>query len=132
MIFLSQLLNKPVFYEGKEIGKMVDMAVFENRSHPPVSKYEIKTAKKKITVSPKAVAFKDNRFTLLTHDIPLLPYDNKDFYLQEDLMDKQVIDTTGKRLVRVNDVVLDDGDEFKVIGIDVGRGGLFRRLGLGA
>ncbi|MCL4386797.1 CBS domain-containing protein [Patescibacteria group bacterium] len=37
----------------------------------------------------------------------------------------------GKRLVRVNDVVLESNGEIKVMGIDVGTSGIMRRLGLG-
>jgi Mg/Co/Ni transporter MgtE len=60
-----------------------------------------------------------------------LPYDDTDFYLNEDLLDKQVIDTDEKKLVRVNDVALDDEGELKVIGIDIGVAGILRRLSLG-
>lgn len=35
-----------------------------------------------------------------------MPYDEKDFYLSEDLLDKQVIDMNGRKLVRVNDILL--------------------------
>jgi len=42
-------------------------------------------------------------------------------------MDKQVIDTNDKRLVRVNDIVFESEQELKVIGIDIGAAGLLRR-----
>lgn len=133
MLYLSSLLNKTVYLAGKPFGKIVDMAVLENRPHPPVCKFEIRKANgKKLTVSPQAVVLKDNRFFLTSQKIPFLPYDHNDFYLNEDLLDKQVIDTDGKRLVRVNDVLLDQNGEMKVIGIDVGLKGVFRRLGLNA
>ncbi|MBI2074294.1 MAG: hypothetical protein HYT83_00480 [Candidatus Levybacteria bacterium] len=41
-----------------------------------------------------------------TKKITLMPYDEKDFYLSEDLLDKQVIDMNGRKLVRVNDILL--------------------------
>lgn len=130
-MYLSQLLNKPVFQNGKPFGKIVDLAIFENRPNPPVSKVEIKHGKEKLTVSPQALTVMDNHISLPAQHIPLLPYDHKDFYLVEDLLDKQVIDTDGRRLVRVNDVVLDNNKEFKVVGIDIGFAGVLRRLGLG-
>lgn len=131
MMYLSQLLNKPIYKEGKTFGKIVDMAIVENRPNPPVSKFEIKQGKKKLTVSPQAVVLEGNRFVLKTHQTPMLPFDNKDFYLVEDLLDKQVIDVDGKRLVRVNDVLLEieNDHELKVVGIDVGTAGILRRLG---
>lgn len=131
MIYLSQLLNRPVFLHDKPYGKLVDMAIFETKNKPPISKFEIKTKDKKITVSPDAIRIENHHLTLNTDHIPLLPYDHKDFYLAEDLLDKQVIDVDGRRLVRVNDVVLEVNGELKVAGIDIGLAGILRRLGLG-
>jgi len=119
-----------VFFQNKPFGKIIDMAIFENRPHPPVSKIEIKKGNKKLTVAPSALKFENNRFTFASAHIPLLPYDHKDFYLAEDLLDKQVIDIDGRRLVRVNDIIIDLDGELKVEGIDVGFGGILRRLGI--
>lgn len=107
------------------------MAVFVNKTVPPISKIEIQQGKKKITIPPQAIRFDKGNITLTSTDFPQLPYDHKDLYLAEDLLDKQVIDTDGRRLVRVNDVVLEDGHELKVAGIDIGFDGILRRLGLG-
>lgn len=131
MVYLSQFLNKKVYADGKIFGKIIDVAIFENRPFPPVSKLEIKHGKEKLTISPQAITVKNNHLELQTNHIPLLPYDHKDFYLVEDLLDKQVIDIDGRRLVRVNDVILDDtGGEIKVAGIDIGLNGILRRLGI--
>jgi len=131
MIYISQLLNKAVYSQGKFFGKIVDMAVFENSPTAPVSKIEIKHGKEKLTISPQALLVKNNHLELNSSHIPFLPYDHKDFYLVEDLLDKQVIDTDGRRLVRVNDILLDDSSpEIKVAGIDIGFAGILRRLGL--
>lgn len=131
MLYLSQLLGKKIYYQGKQFGRIVDMAIFINKTIPPVSKIEIQQGKTKITIPPQAVSIVDGNIILTTSDIPHLPYDHKDFYLGEDLLDKQVIDIDGRRLVRVNDVVLENGHELKVSGIDIGIDGIFRRLGLG-
>ncbi|HEV2339621.1 MAG TPA: CBS domain-containing protein [Patescibacteria group bacterium] len=132
MLYASQLLGKKVYQDNKVYGKLIDMAIVENRPNPPVSKIEIKHNKKKVTISPLALSLKNGRLTITTQHIPQLPYDHKDFYLGEDLLDKQVIDTDGKRLVRVNDVLLetDENGKFLVAGIDVGFDGVLRRLGL--
>ncbi len=132
MVFLSQLLGKKIYLEGRNFGTIEDLAVFQNRPHPPVSKIEIKTKGKKVTISPHSLSFENNKFILKNnHKDPFLPYDHSDFYLSEDLLDKQVIDTTGKRLVRVNDVALEVNGELKVAGIDIGFAGILRRLGFG-
>jgi magnesium transporter len=130
MIYLSQLLGKTVYYQHKPYGRLADMAIFTNSEKPHIAKFEIKKGKHKLTVSPSAITIDKNSFELTTQQIPLLPYDHNDFYLNEDLLDKQVIDIDGKRLVRVNDVALEQNGQLKVVGIDVGVPGILRRLGL--
>lgn len=131
MLYFSQLLNKTIYQNNKPYGKLVDMAVVENRPNPPISKIEILRGKEKITVAPSAIHVEDHHLVLTSAHIPILPYDHKDFYLAEDLLDKQVIDTDGRRLVRVNDVLLEGNGELKAVGIDIGLAGILRRLGLG-
>ncbi len=53
-----------------------------------------------------------------------------EIYLARDIMDKQVIDTHGFRLVRVNDLELAKvGADYRLVNVDVGGRGLLRRLG---
>src|ERR1035437_2558017 len=130
MVYLSQLLNRKVYYGKETYGKITDLAVFENYQNPSISKIVITKNGKKITVSPSVIDLNRNRIILKSEKTPFLPYDEKDFYLNEDLLDKQVIDIDDKRLVRVNDVMLDDSAELKVVGIDIGIGGILRRLNL--
>jgi len=129
-MYLSQLLGKMVYYQRKPYGRIADMAIFTNSDKPHISKFEIRKGKKKITISPSAITFDQKNFTLTTQQVPLMPYDHNDFYLNEDLLDKQVIDIDGRRLVRVNDVALEQNGQIKVVGIDVGFQGVLRRLGL--
>jgi CBS domain-containing protein len=131
MLYLSDLLNKKVYLNRKIFGEMVDFAVQERTPNPTVSKIVIKTKGKKLTISPTFLTWKGNYAILTDEKAPLLPFDEGDFYLNEDLLDKQVIDVDDKRLVRVNDIVFDHvNSELKVAGIDIGAAGLIRRLGL--
>lgn len=130
MVYLSQLLGKKVYFNRKAYGVMVDFAVLASSSNPSVSKVVVKKKGKKITISPSFLKIKKFGALLSSDKVPFLPYDEGDFYLNEDLLDKQVIDIDGKRLVRVNDILLEDTNGLKVVGIDVGFAGIFRRLGL--
>jgi CBS domain-containing protein/sporulation protein YlmC with PRC-barrel domain len=130
MVYLSQLLGKKVYFNRKAYGEMVDFAVLASSSNPSVSKIVVKKKGKKITISPSFLKIKKFGALLSSEKVPFLPYDEGDFYLNEDLLDKQVIDIDGKRLVRVNDILLEDTNGLKVVGIDVGFAGIFRRLGL--
>ena len=54
-----------------------------------------------------------------------------ELYLKQRVLDQQIVDTEGKRLVRVNDLQLARKDQnFHLTGVDVGGLGLLRRLGL--
>ncbi len=130
MVYLSQLLNKKVYYDRKVYGEMVDFAVLESSPKPLVSRVVVKKGNKKITISPSFLSIKRNGAILNSSQAPFFPFDERDFYLNEDLLDKQVIDINDKRLVRVNDVLLESNGELKVVGLDVGASGIFRRLGL--
>jgi CBS domain-containing protein len=56
----------------------------------------------------------------------------RDLYLARDVLDKQIIDTSGVRVVRVNDLELARvNGQFYVANVDTGGLGLLRRLGLG-
>ena len=50
--------------------------------------------------------------------------------LRQDLMDKQIVDIDGRKVVRVNDLRLDEIEgKLHVVAVDVGAAGLLRRLG---
>ena len=54
-----------------------------------------------------------------------------ELYLSRDVLDKQLIDTDGRRVVRVNDLQLTNvGGKLLVVGVDIGGRGLLRRLGV--
>ncbi len=109
---------------------MIDFAVLESSPNPSISKVVIKKNGKKLTISPSNITIKSFGAILNSTTGPFLPYDERDFYLNEDLLDKQVIDVDDRRLVRVNDIVLDAQDQLKVVGIDIGVAGILRRLSL--
>src|SRR5438046_8980699 len=50
--------------------------------------------------------------------------------LARDLLDKQIVDTHGAKVVRVNDLQLSEVDgQLRLVGADVGLRGLLRRVG---
>ena len=54
----------------------------------------------------------------------------EEFFLCKDVMDKQIVDTEGARVIRVNDLKLGKiGQDVRLIAADVGFRGLLRRLG---
>lgn len=130
MIFLSQLVKKPIYLDGKKFATVVDFGLPSKLQSPSVSTILLKKGKEKFAVDKQDFVYTEGKFQLSSKDVKTIAYNPDDFYLAEDLLDKQVIDITGKRMVRVNDVLLKVNGELKVNGIDISFSGILRRLGL--
>ncbi|HWY79217.1 MAG TPA: CBS domain-containing protein [Candidatus Sulfotelmatobacter sp.] len=111
--------------------KVIDFGLPSKLQSPEVSTILLKNKRGKFAVPINEAKYQDGIFYLTKH-YTSIPYNPDDFYLVEDLLDKQVIDITGKRMVRVNDVLLKENGGLKVTGIDVSFAGILRRLGLGS
>lgn len=131
MTFLSQIIKKPVFIDGTKYATLIDFGLPAKEQSPEIATVLLKNKKGKFAVPIDQTSHKDGKFTL-KENYTSIPYDPDDFYLAEDLLDKQVIDTSGKRMVRVNDVMLKENGGIKVSGIDVSFAGILRRLGMGS
>lgn len=132
MIYLSQLLNQPIYFKNKLYGKALDFAVSGKKQRPRLTKIVVKCKDKKIAIPFSIMSFgEDNKFALRTKKFTPKVSVNGDFYLSEDILDKQVIDVDGKRLVRVNDIVLKREQGLTIEGIDISFSAIARRLGLG-
>lgn len=137
MAFISELLGKHVAdMDGDSIGTLTDIVALHRTDvqHPQVTALAVKHAGGTRLVSYADVA------VLIAPAIPLnkrqselTPYIPSDdvLYLARDILDKQIIDTNGMRVVRVNDLELVRvNGSFYVANLDVGGLGLLRRLGL--
>jgi Mg/Co/Ni transporter MgtE/sporulation protein YlmC with PRC-barrel domain len=60
-----------------------------------------------------------------------VPPEQEELYLVADLLDKQIVDVDGRKVVRINDIeVANANGRLRVVAADVGIAGLLRRLGL--
>lgn len=134
-IFLSQLIGKKVLdAKGRAAGKITDVFVAFKEEFQPVEGIVVKG--KTVHHFPVRALKSLNPPALL---MPLdeakeepLPFHQEDFiFLRRDILDKQIIDTEGKKIVRVNDLQLGfkDGLAF-LLASDVGVRGILRRLGM--
>lgn len=131
MIYLSEILNKQLYIQEKSFGKIIDFTLTDTDQTASLTKLVLRKGLKKYFIDADLATFENGKWIAKSHHVPLLPYDQKDFFIAEDLLDKQVIDINGKRLVRVNDIVLRQTDRFSIKAIDIGFAGVLRRLGLG-
>jgi CBS domain-containing protein len=136
MIYLSQLLNQPVWDAfGHKVGKVKDILVNgTEKNMPPLAALSLKNHIESADfVDMSQVATLWPSVTLKVDQTKLKPFTPKghELYLNERVMDQQIVDTEGKRLVRVNDLQIGrKGDAFLLTGVDASANGLFRRLGL--
>ena len=139
MAFVSELIGKIVTdVDGERVGTLKDLlaVMVVKNTHPQITAIVVKerSADRIISIGdvavliapgiPLKVRLEDLRPHQITED---------DLWLIRDVLDKQIIDMNGVRVVRVNDLELTrvNGTIF-VSNVDIGGAGLLRRMGLGA
>jgi magnesium transporter len=136
--FFSQIQGIPIFdHLGQQVGHLRDLAIAWEHERPRVTgiKY-IKKLQKHIPVSQLAdISRKRVELTGPLVESELLPLQPDEIYMGKWLMDKQIIDLKGSKVVRVNDIRLSwlqrNGHKYLVpVAVDIGLRGLARRLGL--
>jgi CBS domain-containing protein len=135
MLYLSQAIGRPVRdRDGEPIGTVDDLIVAVGPPYPPVTGLVVKTGRRKIFVPWSSVASFDGsgaRLATRTIDIGKFRQRPNEILLRADLMDKQIVDIDGRKVVRVNDLRLDEIEgRLHLVAVDVGTAGLLRRLGI--
>jgi magnesium transporter len=134
MLFLSQTIGRPVRdQDGEPIGKLADVIVAVGERYPPVTGLVIATDRRRIFLHWSAVRSLDaSGATLRTSKLDFTRFQQRanEILLKADLLDKQIVDIDGRRVVRVNDLLLDEIEgSIRLVAVDVGAAGLLRRLG---
>jgi CBS domain-containing protein len=121
---------------GERIGSVSDLlaSVQAGVSHPKIAAVLVKRHGSPLCVPFSCVAVLVAPVVALTRaarDVdPYTPLQS-DLHLVRDVLDKQIIDMNGVRVVRANDVELTRVEgAFYVANVDIGSVGLMRRLGL--
>lgn len=134
--FFSDLFKRAVYSKkGVKLGKISDMVAEREEPYPKVIGIIVKPGLKKqnfyipwekISQIEPHVVFEDEDPKDLNRSIP-----EKDvILLREEVMDKQIVDTFGAKVVRVNDLhFLRVDSHLRLVHVDVGFRGLMRRVG---
>lgn len=137
MPYLSNLLGKPVAdMDGERIGHLEDLiaSLRGKMPYPEIVALAVKRPGGTLLVPFFDVAaFIAPAIPLTRRLQDIVPYEpgEQSLYLAQDVLDKQILDTNGVRVVRVNDLELVRvNGHFYVANVDVGGLGLLRRLGL--
>jgi len=137
MLYLSQAIGRPVLdVNGEPIGKVDDLIVAVGDRYPPVTGLVVATDRRRIFLPWSHVASFDATGARLSTDrIDITKFQGRpdEIQLRADLLDKQIVDIDGRKVVRVNDLRLDDVEgKLHLVAVDVGAAGLLRRLGVEA
>ena len=135
MLYLSQAIGRPVLdVKGESIGKVDDLIVALGDRYPPVTGLVVATDRRRIFLPWSHVAsFDGSGARLSTGQIDITKFQGRpnEIQLRADLLDKQIVDIDGRKVVRVNDLRLDDVEgKLHLVAVDVGAAGLLRRLGI--
>ncbi len=135
MFFLSKLLGQQVSdSRSRPVGSLADIVVSLKRKYPSATKLVVKSGRKKMLLPWELVRSFEESQTLLRLPVDKLeevePAENE-IFLAGDVLDKQIVDTKGRKLIRVNDLQLARANgSLRVVGVDIGSGAILRRLGL--
>ena len=135
MLYLSQVIGRPVRDRNDDpIGKVADLIVAVGDRYPPVTGLVVETDRRRIFLPWTSVDSLDEsgaKLGTLTMDLGKFHQRPNEILLRADLMDKQIVDIDGRKVVRVNDLRLDEVEgALHLVAVDVGASGLLRRLGV--
>ena len=134
MLYLSQVLGRPIRdLEGLRVAKVTDVIVrLGDDDHPPVTGLVARYRRRDFFLSRwRITELNENGVRLNSDILDLRPFVRREseVLLRRDVLDKQLIDVDGKRVVRVNDVqIIQAAGDWRVTGADVSLQGLWRRL----
>ncbi|HLO24511.1 MAG TPA: CBS domain-containing protein [Geobacteraceae bacterium] len=133
-LFLSSVLGKPVInQQGQEIGKLWDLVMIPGEGFPEVSHLLVKKGKLIFSFPwHEIILFNSFVISVRTRSTEMSSYLSREgeILVSRDILDKQIVDVEGAKVVRVNDLKLrSDKALLNIISVDIGFRGLLRRLG---
>lgn len=136
MIYLSQLLGNPVLdANGERIGVVNDLGIATREVFPRVTSLAFQGPGKTpfmISWRKYVETFDENevRLAVPATDIRFSYLQPDEVLIARDLLNKQIVDTRGMRVVRVNDLKLSDtsSSQLRLLGAEVGVRGILRAL----
>ena len=138
LVSLAGLLGCSVRNEdGREIGRLVDVVVKHGQdAYPPVSGLIVKVGLRKSFIDGARIAkLSHNEIQLSSTTINLTDYKRRsdESLLDADVLDHQIVDVNGLRVVRSSDLYLAPLDkEIRVVGVDISFVTFLRRIFPGA
>lgn len=135
MLYLSQMTGKPVVDStGERIGVVSDLAIQTGEVFPRITSLAFQGPGRvpfMISWRKYVDTFDEDgvKLSVQSHDIRFSYLQPDEVLLARDLMDRQIVDTQGLKVVRVNDLKLSEsGTQLRLLGAEVGARGILRGL----
>lgn len=134
MLYLSQILGRPIFDRTNDkIATIADVIVsYGMEDYPPVIGLVARYRRRNFFMPKRDISeLGEHGAKMRSSILDLRPFTRRDgeVLLGKDVLDNQLIDVDGKRVVRVNDVqLIDVTGAWRVTGADVSLQGFLRRL----
>jgi magnesium transporter len=139
LLFFTEMVSMPVLdLKGRRIGRVKDAALVPAVHPARIDRFLVGGGYTWLTVHFEQIASISLARGIQLSEEKLMPYHDDESMLRigRDLLDQQIIDVTGRKVVRVNDVTMEkenDGqrDFLMVLEVDIGIRSIFRRLAQG-
>jgi CBS domain-containing protein/sporulation protein YlmC with PRC-barrel domain len=136
MFFLSKLLGSPVRdRDTKPAGTLQDLVVTTRPNYPRVTALLLKRRGRLVAAEWSAVESFEETMTMLkigAADLDERELGDDELRLSQQFLDKQLVDTEGHKVIRVNDIQLvRTGPFVHAVAVDISSGAILRRVGLG-
>ena len=134
LVSLAGLIGRPVLDpDGLEIGRLVDVVVRHGQeTYPPVSGLIVKVSNRKLFINGARISkLTPSSITLSSTKIDFEPFSRRpgESLLDADVLDHQIVDVDGLRVVRTSDLYLAPfNKEIRVVGVDISFVSFLRRL----
>ena len=134
VLHLSRVVDGDLWNEqGGKLGRVDDLIVrLGEDEYPPVTGLLATVASRQVFVPADSISeINPDRTTLRGVRLDLRPFERREqeVLLKKDVLDRQLINVDGARLVRSNDIALTRLDGwYRVVGVDIGLRGFARRL----
>ncbi len=133
-LFFTDLVGKKVVAaDGSPLGRLSDLVAVGGEPYPPVESLVVRSGRSVRQVPWSSVASVNGTIQLApgapVEAAPEAPVSDR-IRLGQEVLDRQIVDIEGAKLVRVNDLhFLETGGQLRIAHVDVGLRGLVRRMG---
>lgn len=134
MLFLTEILGAEVVDpKQRRVGRVRDVTARVREPYPEVTGLVISRRRQEVIPWSEVRQFAAREVALRAgmEETARRPAEPDELWLARDVLDRQVVDTDGRRVVRVNDLQLtESGGTMLLVAADIGIRGMLRRLGL--